>query len=66
MTKHDWDSIRCSIQMAVLAILFLLLFGCQYNPYQQDHFDWTGVPGLVPLEERRPADVGKMCLGPLA
>ena len=66
MKKSDWISIRCSIEMALLAIALLLLVGCAYNPYQQPHFDWTGVPSLVPMDERKPADVGKMCLGGVA
>ena len=56
------ESIRVSIQMLVIALLLLFLFGCAFNPYQDPNIDWSGVPGLVPLEERKPPDVGKMCL----
>lgn len=60
------ESIRVSIQMLIIALLLLFLIGCAYNPYQQPYFDWTGVPALVPLNERQPVDVGKMCLGGVA
>ncbi len=51
------------ILMVLIGVLMFLLAGCAYNPYQDPNMDWSGVPGLVPLEERKPVDVGKMCLG---
>lgn len=64
--ETDKTAIRVSLQMIILAVLLLFMFGCAYNPYQQPHFDWTGAPSLVPIEERKAPDVGKMCLGPVA
>ncbi len=50
-----------------IVIIVLALAGCSaYNPYQQPHFDWRGVPALVPLEQRQPVDASNMCLGRVA